>query len=397
MPFPRPSSASLTALTALTAFVAALALCAPALAAPRWLMVSDIHLDPAAHYDTLASAGHDSDDALFRSTVAAMVRADRDAPVVIVSGDLLAHGFRGDALSTMRRIAGILGTAFPHAQFVYALGNNDDPCGDYHTGIDTPYMHALAQIWEPLVNRSGASPDFIRDFGRSGYYTARLPGDKVRAVVLNSVAWSWLYHPCNPQSVDPGTNELQWLDATLAQPSVRSLLVMHIPPGVDARWTAVSDGLFTIPLWNAAEQAAFVTTVTHRRAHIAGMLAAHEHRDDVRFVDGIPIYIVGSVSPIAGNAPAFYTLDAASDGTVSVAAAYRYAQDRWSQGPGFTSGFPPVAIFARCAQQVGGDYEACVGTTRRRIWFAAFLAAIAAGLWLLWRAVADRRRAQQKR
>ncbi len=197
-------------------------------------MVGDIHLDPSAHYDTLAPVGHDTDDALFASAVAAMRRVEPDPPVVVITGDLLAHNFRGDALGTIRRIAGAFDRAFPSAQFVVAVGNNDDPCGDYRIGSDTTYLKDLAAIWEPLVDRRGAAPNFARQFARDGYYTVALPGIRARAIVLNSVLWSWRAERCAPFPPGSGASELRWLSETLAEQKrgERSYIVMHVPPGV---------------------------------------------------------------------------------------------------------------------------------------------------------------------
>ena len=78
----------------------------------RWLVVSDLHLDQSAHRATLGQSGYDSDSALVAATVAAMKVADPNAPVVVIAGDSLAHHFNGDALATMREIAGAFDRAF---------------------------------------------------------------------------------------------------------------------------------------------------------------------------------------------------------------------------------------------------------------------------------------------
>src|SRR5579872_818973 len=129
-------------------FAVLLLLCllpAAARADQRWLVVSDIHLNP---YDTSPQPAPyhvDSNWALLRSALDRMHAVDPNPAVIVIAGDFLAHqwgdkvraaGFASasdQAEKTMRRIAGAFGAKFPKAQFLVTLGNNDDPCGDYRT------------------------------------------------------------------------------------------------------------------------------------------------------------------------------------------------------------------------------------------------------------------------
>ncbi len=145
----------------------------------HWLVASDLHVEPGAGGPEPADYGTDTNWTLFDSTVDAMRRADPHPQVIVLSGDFLAHHFPDNvplALRTMARIAKTFDAAFPQAQFVIVPGNNDDPCGDYRATPGTRYFASLARIWEPLVNRNGAAPQFQRDFAEYGWYTARVPG-----------------------------------------------------------------------------------------------------------------------------------------------------------------------------------------------------------------------------
>jgi len=356
----------------------------------RWLVVSDLHLDRSAHRATLGQAGYDSDPALVTAAVSAMKAADPDAPVVVVAGDSLAHHFHGDALATMREIADALDRAFPRAQFLVALGNNDDPCGDYRIGTDSAYLQGIAAIWAPLVDRAGAAPEFARAFAHGGYYTVRLPRTHLRAVVLDSVLWSWLYGNCTPTSRSPGDDELAWLDATLTRgpPDARDLLVMHIPPGVDGHATELGLGLLPVPFYTRAADRAFLATIARHRSRIAGMIAGHLHRDDYRIVAGVPMLIASSVSPIAGNPPAFSTIDVRSDGTLGVATPHVLIDGVWTPrtptdlrrlAASQAAAKAATSPFIWCAEtELTGGYGACAGMPLRRdLAIAAFTLLVA--------------------
>jgi len=225
-----------------------------------WLLVSDVHFNPfddAALVDALdrAPVMHwrgiferggaatstfftDTNYALLRSALKAMQTKAPAPPVVAVAGDFLAHEFPAQYAraepgrtqadyerfvdKTIAFLASQFDAAFPSAQFVITLGNNDGYCGDYRSTPSSPFLQHMADAWQPLVDRGGAAPDFRRDFPAAGYYTATLPAAgtaRAQAVVLNSVVWSAKYgNACGDTGSDPGSAELDWLIRTL-QPS----------------------------------------------------------------------------------------------------------------------------------------------------------------------------------
>jgi len=362
------------------------------MAGQQWLVVSDLHLDRSAHRASLGQPGYDSDPALIAAAIAAMKAADPTAPIVVVGGDSLAHHFRGDALATMREIANALDRAFPRARFLVTLGNNDDPCGDYRIGTDSPYLRDLAAIWAPLVDRGDAAPGFARAFAHGGYYTARLPQTHLRAVVLDSVLWSWLYRDCTSPTRSPGADELAWLDATLANGprDAHDLLVMHVPPGIDGHATELTLGVAAVPFYAPSANRAFLATVARHHARIAGMIASHLHRNDYRIVDGIPMLIASSISPIAGNPPTFYTLDVRSNGTLGSATPHVLIDGTWTaQAATDMEGLAAAHVraesttsrFLWCAQtQLTDAYAACAGIPQRRDDAIALFVAVVAVL-----------------
>jgi hypothetical protein len=219
----------------------ALALCfacprtAAAAAPAPWLFVSDIHLEPAAPNARLAGFGHDTNGALLDAAIAEMRRVDPRAPVVVIDGDYLGHTFHwADAETVMSDLARRFDAAFPHAQFVIALGNEDSDCGDYETAPRSAFLRAVARAWEPLVNRGGAAPAFAATFARDGSYTARLPVPGLRAVIIDDVYWSWRYHSCLPVTGNPAAETIDDLRRGLRAARAPAWVVLHIPPGIDA-------------------------------------------------------------------------------------------------------------------------------------------------------------------
>jgi hypothetical protein len=322
-----------------------------ALVMQHWLVVNDIHLDPFSKAGVVY--GSDTTSVLWEATVRAMRAKDPDARVILLGGDMLAHHFtehasaankplEASALATVRTIAGDLDAAFPHAQFLVALGNNDDPCGDYRSETGGAFQTALARIWAPLVNRDGAAPDFLTRFSHGGYYTARLPIGSARAIVLNSVDWSILYGGgCYSHTRDPSGAEFSWLQHELDDlPSGEAAIaLMHIPPGYDPRGTELVHRAFAVPFLRPSSNSRLLQLFAAHASALRFVIGAHTHRYDFRLPGGVPMVIASSISPIYRNNPAFFVLDVAGDGTLRDVHPYVYdpgTQD-WIAEPSFSS------------------------------------------------------------
>jgi hypothetical protein len=334
---------------ALLAFVLAFFIAAggAARAAPSttqtWLVVSDIHLNPFVRGPIPALYGSDSDLTLFSSLLAEMKRTVPDPSVVLLPGDFLVHNFprvvrahRGAgtpeqaALRTMRLIAGDFNRAFPHALFAVALGNNDAPCGDYRSDDDDRYAAALARIWAPLTNRSGAAPDFVAGMQRGGYYTAALPLH-VRLIALNTVLFSSEYRGACADRAPGAERELTWLRSALraAPRGERNVVMMHVPPGYDAFTTQAAHGFVPWSFMTAHDGAQLVAALADPRARVAFAIAGHTHHFDFRLFDSVPILVFGSVSPVYRNNPSFYALHVGDGGVIRDIDVYAY--DEWQE------------------------------------------------------------------
>ncbi len=330
--------------------------------------------------------GADTTSVLWRSAVRAM-RADApEARVILLGGDMLAHHFAeraipanaapaASALGVVRRIAGDLDAAFPHAQFLLTLGNNDAPCGDYRSETAGAYQAQLARIWAPLVNRRGAAPDFIAEFSRGGYYTARLPIRSERAIVLNSVFWSILYSGgCFSRPHEPGAAELTWLGRQLEQlpPDTTAMVLMHIPPGYDPRGTEIVHRVIAVPfLTQSSNRAVLEALGTHAKA-LRFIVGAHTHRYDFRIVAGVPMLVASSISPIYRNNPAFFVLDVDDDGVLRDVHPYIYdaRTDAWIAEPGFDAMYGTHSITADALTAIAAKIRSDAGA--RAAWRIAF-------------------------
>lgn len=333
---------------------------APVRPAAPWLLVSDLHFDPfddPALTGALAQApvtgwhailarssaapsGYfaDTNFALLESALAAMrVRAPAPA-VVVVAGDFLAHEFPKrfaaadpgaapgayDAFvdKTLAFLASELDAAFPRAQFLVTVGNNDGYCDDYAATPGSPFLARMASAFAPLVDREGRAPDFVRDFSRAGYYAATLPGAPgAQALVLESVYWSAKYqNACGEAGSDPGAAELDWLAgrvAARAAPGAYRWFVTHIPPAVD-QYSSLRAGR-PVPFLNdvAARRLVALTAAARPAAFVFG----HVHHASFEIVgpgdgSGVPGLGVPSISAVQGNDPAFIVADVAPESGV---------------------------------------------------------------------------------
>jgi hypothetical protein len=346
----------------------------PAYADQPWILASDIHLNPFDRSHAPASAGSDSNEALLDAAIAQMRRVEPNPQVVVLSGDFLAHHFETLAQTagqtpvvaseqTMREIAAKFGQAFPHAHFLIVMGNNDDPCGDYETSADSAYLRALAQIWAPLVNRDGAAPDFVKQFGRGGYYTATLPGVDERAIVLDNIYWSFRYrNACGTAQQTPGADEFAWFeDALKATPAGRrNLVVMHIPPGPDAFSTSLIQGIGIVPFMGASNDNRLRALLADPRNRVAWALAGHAHRTELRTISDVPLLIVPSISPVYRNDPAFFVAQLTPSGDLHdyVADAYSQRDKKWAATYDLDSTFHVTALSGQAVRAIHAREQA---------------------------------------
>lgn len=333
-------------LVPIAAFLAALfafglaALPAGAASGQVWLALSDVHLDIFTRSSRPSSYGFDTNVALLESAVGQMKRTERDPAMVLISGDFLMHHFLTHAggklgaddaaVASMQLIAAVLGRSFPKSQFAIALGNNDIPCGDYRSAAGSRYLARVAAIWKPLVDRGGASPNFETSFLRGGYYTATLPLPHLRLVVLNTVPFSEEYAGNCPGGQDPAPAELAWFASVLhaTPPGIRNIVLMHIPPGLDAFATNYAYDFIAWPFLKARYASGLLDALESSPGSVLYAIAGHTHRFDFRLAGGVPIVGLGALSPIYSNNPTYYALRLAGDGTLRDIDIYGFDEER---------------------------------------------------------------------
>lgn len=328
----------------------------------RWVLVSDVHFSPflgasSADIARLQSApigrwrtllatqgtapsapGQDSNAALLEASLRAMRRAAPHPPVVVLTGDLLAHDFQRSYTTampgastqdyeafvdkTVAYLARRFGATYPRAQYVLTLGNNDSSCGDYQATPDSPFLLHAARAWAPLVNRHGRAPGFVSSFRHLGSYTARLPIRGLHAVSVDDVFWSAEYdNACGSPGQDPGLDQADWLTRAMqALPrGHRAWLTTHIPPGIDVYATLSGSGTPVALLSDGGQAAMFGALDTGR---VSQLLFGHLHMNTYRLGHGTPMLGVPSISPLFENDPAFLVASVGARGVIADYTAY---------------------------------------------------------------------------
>ncbi len=319
------------------------------------LVFSDLHFNPfadpalvdsLAHADvsrwreilagstkrTVSQYGSDTNYPLLVSTLAAMQRAEPAAELVLFAGDFLGHNFQSTfrtiardtsaaalaafTAKTNQFLAQQLADAFPRAQILPALGNNDSGCGDYMSQPEGAFLRSFAEAWRLLVARRGEAVNFVETFASAGHYSAYAPVLGARVVVLNDVYWSPRYaNACGSSAMQPGQLALQWLERELADSRSRGehvLLLTHVPAGVDVFATLKADTL--VNMLDTAYAASLVSILRRFESTVRYGIYGHTHMNDFRVIaetGGTPMLAtqgIPAVSPIYGNNPAFVVL-----------------------------------------------------------------------------------------
>ena len=301
-----------------------------------WLAALRHSPRPAGAKNSYGAYGMDSNALLLDSALAAMrkaaARQGRPA-FIVITGDLLAHGFHHHFLAAtpqhtqadydafvqrmFRYVIARLRASFPGVPLLPALGNNDSDCGDYQPRPGAPFMSGLAAAWSGLL----ASRHADRQFAADGYYSVRLPlaggAHPVRAIVLNDIDWSPHYHNgCGtPRDAQAGAEQMRWLRATLYASALRDervWVMAHIPPGADVfsslNHTGNACARPPVMFLAASYNRELVTLLRQYAAIVRLGLFGHTHQDEFRLAGAVPLKIAPSLSPIFGNNPSFTLL-----------------------------------------------------------------------------------------
>jgi hypothetical protein len=235
----------------------------------------------------------------------------------------------------MTELARRFDEAFPRAQFIVTLGNEDSACGDYGVAPDGAFLRAVAKAWEPLVNRRGAAPRFAQTFARDGFYTARLPVPGLRAVVVDDVFWSPLFHRCGGTAIGSAQTLAELAEALRRGRADRSWIVLHIPPGVDVfSTTHVVHRFAVVPFLDPRPRARLGELVGDPANRVELVVAGHAHRFSYRVLpstrgEGVPLLMVPAVSPVYRTRPAFLRVEVDDRGAVGEMTEYGWFDEGW--------------------------------------------------------------------
>ena len=365
--------------------IVAFALLASAFAPPAaadegsFLHVSDIHFDPfvpadvarllpatdtdawaarfaAAADQSFSKYGKDTNHPLLASALPAIARAGAAADFVIVTGDLLSHGFQADAekilgipqgsaandafaVRTSLFVIESLRNALPGKPILLSLGNNDSSCGDYKLDPGGAYLAATREAVRSLAGADLVATDFDETYLAGGYYAARHPTiADTTIVVLDDVLWSDEYeNACGTGGLEAATAMMTWLETQLATAKAsggKVWLMHHIPVGQDPYATAHSKAATCaakiVPMLKEPFASTYVRLLAEYGDVVAASFVGHTHFDDYRLLRNAAGNVTGvekiapAISPIFGQNPGFlvFTYDKASGAIADFTAMY---------------------------------------------------------------------------
>ena len=350
----------------------------------------------AALQQTCHARGVDTSYALYESSLRA-IRADAaGAKFVVVSGDLIAHDFsckfatvlphakadeyRAFVEKTIGYVEAQLRAALPHVPVYAALGNNDSDCGDYQLDANSEFLEAAGRDLTadvPAAERTEAQ----RTFASAGYYSVTLspPLQHTKMLVLNDLFMAKRYTTCGGKAdAAPAAEQITWMKGQLdaARSKHEKVWVMsHIPPGVDPYSTAMKGK----DVCKGSGPTMFLSSEALPEA-MAGYgdvlrlaVFAHTHMDEVRLLEpegegmaerGIAVKLVGSISPIDGNAPSFTvaSIDAGTavmkDYRVIVASNATGVDTKWTEEYDFAKTYRQVSFTATTVRDIIAGFGA---------------------------------------
>ena len=280
----------------------------------------------------------DTSYALLSSSLKAEKADAASVRLVMVSGDLLAHnidcrygvamkgkaeGYAAFAAKATEYVMRRVEAEFTGVPIYFALGNNDSGCGDYRMVEGDGYLTGTsAALLAGLRGAGAAELARVKEaYDRGGYYSVLMGGglEKTRLISLDDLFLATKYKTCAGGREDTAAKaQLAWLAAELQaarEKGERVWVMGHMPPGIDIYSTLKHfESLCTRP----AERFLVGDTLDNLIEKYADVIKlavfGHTHEDEFRVVGGVPLKLVGSISPNNGNEPSF-TIAAIDPGT----------------------------------------------------------------------------------
>ncbi len=340
--------------------------------------------------------GVDTSYTLYESSLRAMRAGAAEAKFALLSGDLISHGFSckfamvfpkagpggypAFVEKTIAYVEAQLRAALPHVPVYAALGNNDSDCGDYRLDANSEFLEATGRDLTadlPATERTEAQ----RTFAAAGYYSVTLPApmQHTKMLVLDDLFMAKKYATCGGKAdAAPAAEQIAWMKGQLdaARSKHEKIWVMsHIPPGVDPYSTAMKGKDVCkggTPMMFLSSEA-LAETVAKYGDVVRLAVFGHTHMDEVRLLEskgegmaerGIPVKLVGSISPINGNAPSFTvaSIDAGTgvmrDYRVIVASNATGVDTKWTEEYDFAKTYKQVSFTATTVRNVIAGFGA---------------------------------------
>ncbi|WP_348267256.1 metallophosphoesterase [Edaphobacter paludis] len=291
----------------------------------------------AAVQHQCGARGVDTPFPLLRSSLNAAKRTAPDAKFIMVSGDLIAHGFgcryaavipgrsqneyAAFAAKTIEFVTTELRGTFPGVPVYVALGNNDSGCGDYRLDGGGAFLAAAARSVVAGLPKSTDQKEMLADFTAGGNYSVMMaaPMQNTRLIVLDDVFLSPKYATCGGGHDDEAAaTQIAWLQKELSDArryQQRVWVMGHIPPGVDIYSTFAK--MRNVCANDKPEMflaSGKLEDVLVENADLVRLgIFAHTHMDELRLLgpEGnarggeVAIKVVASISPVNGNSPSF--------------------------------------------------------------------------------------------
>lgn len=325
------------------------------------ISISDIHFDPLLNTDKSAAdkikkskypqwreiyssssdkyvshrAMEETNYNLLASTLVQMKQACPAPDFILFSGDLLAHkfnyyrtndfsgnegAFRAFVKETLEFIGAEVHRTFPGVHIVFTLGNNDS-YGDYKIEPNGNFLHDTMNLYftDYLNGETAGLKSFASTFESAGNYAYAPTGSSANLVLaINDIFFS----EKSPHH-DVGWLQLEWLEKQLkaAKKNDQNVwIILHIPPGVDARSTV--NKKYIVTYWDALQKDGDSRTFTDKFQEliqmyspvVKGIFAGHTHMDHFRLIFDKShnplayVHITPAISPEFGNNPGFQVL-----------------------------------------------------------------------------------------
>jgi sphingomyelin phosphodiesterase acid-like 3 len=341
------------------------------------LIASDIHFNPFADQALVADLavappnqweqilersnpaayspyGQDTNWWLLRSALDAMRATEPHPALVIIAGDLLAHGFpKAYAAAThdsdrehyrafVRKTVVFLGAElrqrFKKAEILFTPGNNDNECGDYDIEAGGPFLADTVDVVHKLARAGGPLKDEWKALGSYSLQPSSMPG--LRILSVNTVFFSNKYQAtsfangCAPVDSTAADRTFSWLETNLAQAKQagqKVWLMFHIPPGIDGYSSMVQIrhvapgqcAKAIVPMWKPFWTTRFDELMEKFQSTVTASFAGHDHTDDFRVLPVVGFVLIDpAISPIYGQNPAFRVVTFGSKGELTDQSTY---------------------------------------------------------------------------